>query len=489
MQATMAIMALGFGCIISIIGSVIIAVFCTRPATLLISLLLKLPFPSFHRTCGLLKKIPGQQGHWLYGNLLQRADKNYHKQTSNWVHKNNHRVTKEWLGPVLPCVNIHHPHLIMNQINTSRDYRLYQASAPWIGTSSAFSTGQARLDKHKLIKETLHIDIVKSFTQLYTECTSITIAKWEDRNTKMVCVYDDVSKLVLDILLRCLYSFQSDCQNNLSSFVQAIEYVQQVTNDSLSNVNGSSTSCFTMQGRRFRTNCNLIHQMTNKMIKERKSSLQGNSDLLDTLLFHNTKCKLSDKDISNEMNSFLFWGLHTTTMGLTWTMYCLAKYPDMQDQCRAEVLKAIGERHLVLDDDIYDMKYTSWFVKETLRHHSPLVEFFRIVSADTMIGEYLVPKHTTLCFKVESIHFNPDCWKDPETFNPLRFSPSEESDIHPYGYLPFSLSRRQCLGEDFAMRIMLVVVALILRKFTIQLTEENDETDGVKNIMLSMQPI
>ena len=467
---------------------------------LVISLALKvvLSLPSFHRLCTLTKKIPGNKLHWLYGNLFQRHNKEYQDEFSNWAINSNHKVTKEWIGPVLPCVNIHHPHLIMNQIKTPRDYRLYRGTCPWIGKASAFCTGKSRVDKQKLISDVFNSKAIHSFIQVYTECTDILLTKWKGQDTKTVCINDDVSKLVLDILLRCTYSFQSSCQNESSQFVKAIENVKESTYSRLfsSAMFPFSESLYlymTRKGQKYRQDCKYLHQMTEKFIKEHQDGLKGQQhinlssmDLLDCLLVQN-KYGLTSQEIRNEMDSFMFWGLHTTTFVLSRTLYCLAKYPALQQKCRREVSNQIGSRYLILHEDIPKLQYISCFIKETMRLYPPFEEIFRSLPAETMIGDYLVPKDSTLCFKVRSIHLNPEWWNDPETFNPLRFDSNNSHDVHPYGYLPFSIGSRSCIGQEFSMGLMIVITALIVKRYKLQLTDMKDETED--DLTIKIQPI
>ncbi|XP_077868489.1 cytochrome P450 3A19-like [Saccoglossus kowalevskii] len=57
---------------------------------------------------------------------------------------------------------------------------------------------------------------------------------------------------------------------------------------------------------------------------------------------------------------------------------------------------------------------------------------------------------------------NPDIWPDPESFNPERFTDPDNLP-KPYTFLPFSLGRRNCIGNKFAQIAMRVILAGLLR--------------------------
>ena len=53
---------------------------------------------------------------------------------------------------------------------------------------------------------------------------------------------------------------------------------------------------------------------------------------------------LSDREIRDEVDTFLFEGHDTTASGISWAFYCLAKYPEHQEKCREEIHNAIGQK-------------------------------------------------------------------------------------------------------------------------------------------------
>ncbi|XP_015421699.1 PREDICTED: cytochrome P450 4F12-like [Myotis davidii] len=53
---------------------------------------------------------------------------------------------------------------------------------------------------------------------------------------------------------------------------------------------------------------------------------------------------LSDEDIRDEADTFMFEGHDTTASGLSWVLYNLARHPEYQERCRQEVQQLLGDR-------------------------------------------------------------------------------------------------------------------------------------------------
>lgn len=54
---------------------------------------------------------------------------------------------------------------------------------------------------------------------------------------------------------------------------------------------------------------------------------------------------LSDKEISDEVNTFMFAGHDTTTSSMSWVCYCLAMNPEYQEKCYKEIVDVMRDKH------------------------------------------------------------------------------------------------------------------------------------------------
>ncbi len=53
-------------------------------------------------------------------------------------------------------------------------------------------------------------------------------------------------------------------------------------------------------------------------------------------------------------------------MKQTLSCYCLAKHPEHQDKVREEVKNVLMGREFMEYDDLKDLKYTTWCIKEAM---------------------------------------------------------------------------------------------------------------------------
>lgn len=155
----------------------------------------------------------------------------------------------------------------------------------------------------------------------------------------------------------------------------------------------------------------------------------------------------SDEDVVNHM-IFLMMAAHdTTTITTAAATYFLAKHPEWQEAARRDSL-ALGEG--VDIDGLESLSTLDLVIKETLRLVAPVPLVMRKTVKDADIEGHHVPEGTLVAVAAAVNHFDPDCWTQPDTFDPSRFGPERQEDkSHRNAWIPFGGGVHKCIGLHF----------------------------------------
>lgn len=111
-------------------------------------------------------------------------------------------------------------------------------------------------------------------------------------------------------------------------------------------------------------------------------------------------------------------------------------------------------------------------IHESLRLYPPNTVVSREALKDLKFGDIHVPKGVNVWTNVVTLHTDPEIWgPDAYTFNPNRFANGISGACKlPFLYMPFGIGPRVCLGQNFAMVELKVLIALILSNFSFSLS-------------------
>ncbi|XP_063976066.1 cytochrome P450 4c3 isoform X3 [Diachasmimorpha longicaudata] len=239
----------------------------------------------------------------------------------------------------------------------------------------------------------------------------------------------------------------------------------------------------------------VLHAFSNKVISERRveisSNIEGNNieegdevkkkrlAFLDLLIEASRDgALLSNEDIREEVDTFMFEGHDTTSSAVCWTLYLLGCHPEYQERVIDELEQVFAEgdyhRRPTLND-LKSMKYLERCIKEALRLYPSVPLLARRIAEDVQIGKYTVPEGTTAMVIVPMLHRDPEVFPHPEKFDPDRFLAENANGRHPYAFIPFSAGPRNCIGQKFALLEEKVVISGVLRKFRIESAERRED--------------
>lgn len=229
---------------------------------------------------------------------------------------------------------------------------------------------------------------------------------------------------------------------------------------------------FGRKSRELREALALLDRYVADLIQKRRTAPRDEAppDLLTRLLFSQDQDpRRTDKLVRDEILNLFVAGHETTAVALAWSLYLLARHPDIYRRAQAEADALPDGAEIPRVSDLPQLGLCSRVFKEALRIYPPLPLYTRETIADMVLGGYRVPRSSILLLSPYATHRRGELWDDPERFDPDRFLPAAEAARPRYAYIPFSAGPRICIGNHFALMEGPLVLATLLRSFDLAL--------------------
>ncbi|KAM9333924.1 cytochrome P450 4F3 [Symphorus nematophorus] len=401
-----------------------------------------------------------------------------------------------FLGPFYHLVRLFHPDyvkpLLMAPASiTVKDELIYGHLRPWLGQSLLLSNGEEWSRRRRLLTPAFHFDILKDYVVKFNASANTMHEKWHRlvaEGTTNIEMFDQVTLMTLDSLLKCAFSYNSNCQQSTSEYVSAIVELSDLIIDRRQRILHHWDWIYwkTQEGKRFKKALSIVHGFTREVVQKRRALISQQmetelttaphrkKDFVDIILLSRDDDGqgLTDEEIQAEANTFMFAGHDTTASAICWTLYNLARHDHYQEKCRQEVkdLMQGRDRHEIEWEDLSNLPFTTMCIRESLRLHSPVQAVTRRYTEDMALpGHCTVPQGVICLVSIYGTHHNPDVWTNPHEFDPQRFDPTNKEVRASHAFIPFSSGPRNCIGQKFALAELRVVVALTLLRFRLTL--------------------
>ncbi len=204
-------------------------------------------------------------------------------------------------------------------------------------------------------------------------------------------------------------------------------------------------------------------------IRRRRQEAPGH-DLLQILMDarYSDGEGMSDELVLSESMQLLVAGHETSSNALSWLLYLLSSRPDCLDKVRQEFDSVLGGRPLSYSD-VPKFEFATQVIQEALRLYPPFWMVDRMALADDRVGDLAIPRGSTVVVFIYGAHHSPQYWENPESFDPERFTKANEKLHRPFAYLPFGAGPRGCIGGNYAMLQILMILSVLLRKYDLTL--------------------
>ena len=377
-----------------------------------------------------------------------------------------------------PLVNhfLYHPEHVRRVLHEHQKNYLrgwhYRILRRLFGDNLTASEGAFWLRQRRLAQPAFHRQRLPEYADVMVEAASALVSRWRTiaDGEKQIEARREMSRLTLAITSRTL--FDRDVSHEADEVGQAFRVMGQYFEHIFHHpVSTPPTWVPTPMNRRFNQAVSTLNEVVTAIIRERRGDAADRGDLLSMLVQardEETGEQMSDDQLRSEVLNFLLAGYETTATALTWTWYLLASHAPIRQRVREEVNTVIGDR-LPNAADAPHLQLTRAVIQESLRLYPPVWAIPRRAVADDEMGGFRIPAGSTVVLCPFITHRHPAFWESPEGFDPGRFTAERVASRPKGAYFPFLGGPHLCIGNDFALLAMQLVVARVLQEFDVGL--------------------
>ncbi|KAF0445560.1 cytochrome P450 [Gigaspora margarita] len=255
---------------------------------------------------------------------------------------------------------------------------------------------------------------------------------------------------------------------------------------------------------KFQSNFNWLNNAFSKIIQKRMKEIENvplekiqTYDILTTLLTVNIdqdleknyksgeKIKqIEESEITGVLLEFFVAGVETVLTTTCFAIYYICKHPLAKQKLIQEIDSEFPELSSLNDMLNYEkilnnLPYCDAILKETSRLGTNPPINPREASIQDEIDGHIISKGSVVVACTDAIHLHKDYWEKPNEFIPERFL---SKDDYPLSYsqklYTFGSGLRGCIGKQLALIKIKTFLVLLLRKYDIELVNENDSAIG-----------
>jgi len=132
---------------------------------------------------------------------------------------------------------------------------------------------------------------------------------------------------------------------------------------------------------------------------------------------------------------------------------------------RQELRRELGEEPATLQS-LARLTYTRMVLEESMRLYPPAYMFDReVIAAHVKVGTVELAQGSIVYLSPFLTHRLDDIWERPDQFYPEHFTPERVATRPRYGYFPFGGGPRHCIGSNFAVVEMQILLATLAQRF------------------------
>lgn len=322
--------------------------------------------------------------------------------------------------------------------------------------------GEFHRQQRRLVQPAFHRSRIENYADTMVRLTAEMLGKWQAGQE--VDIAHEMQQLTLRIIMNAL--FNVDSREQAARLGAAFNSVINNGGRALGRRNRLRVDLPFTRYHKVLEAKRTLDTFVYDLIAQRRKEGRDTGDVLSMLLeAQDEGDSMTDKQVHDQVLTFVAAGHETAQNTLSFTFYLLAHHPEAREKLLAE-LQSILQGRAPSAQDLPNLPYLEWVINEAWRIYPPAwTQGRRAIEAFDLDG-YHFPAGTIFVFSQWVLHHLPDIWGDPDTFRPERWDPAMAEKLPQFAYFPFGGGSRICIGMPFAQMETKLLLATILQRYT-----------------------
>jgi|AMFO01.1.fsa_nt_gi Cytochrome P450 len=310
-------------------------------------------------------------------------------------------------------------------VTRTRQFKKFAAlsdySRPVLGDGLVTSEGDLHRRQRKLIAPRFGPRQIASYAGTMARHAAAMVDGWTPGRTLDMAA--EVTKLTLNIATDTMFSTSS------AEYARAASTAVHAASDYIAGEVGRlvhlPASWPLRRNRRLRRAVRALDEIVYAIVRERRARPGGHDDILQRLLDaqdEDDSRNMSDHQVRDEVMTLLVAGHETTGNALTWSLYLLARHPEVARRLAAQSEEVLDGR-LPTFEDLPRLTVADQVFDEVMRLYPPAYMVGRESLEPVEIAGHTLPAGVTVLVSIFGLHRRPDLYPAPPAHGPCRSAP------------------------------------------------------------------
>ncbi|MDP2178604.1 cytochrome P450 [Methylicorpusculum sp.] len=369
---------------------------------------------------------------------------------------------------------------------------LYEAKKPMFGDGLFNSKGATWTNQRRLMQPLFTKQAIAEWHGIMLKEAGKAAVRLKNDGITKVNISEELKAIIQSILIQVMFG-QTKSANSEELLMSAIDTIVKglfphLLTETLGK--GILKQLFFLQNRR-------MEKAINQFVAYVDAKIDGieptGHDLISLMMKGRDRngSHMSRALLRDEAVTLFLAGQDTTVNTLIWFFYLIGKHEAVHKRITREIQGLKDDK--LTPDTIEQLIYTKAALYETLRLYPQAIALSRDTAETITVGGKTVPQGTSVIMSLYATNRDGRWWARPNEFHPEHFLNSGVTPRHKYTFLPFGGGVHNCVGRHFAELEMMVIIATVLREFTILVNEEIKPTVSItykpeRDVIVSITP-